>query len=213
MRNFLLGILIALIAAIGIFYFMNPTKEPETKIESSDLILEQINNVGKLVVTEGHFAEVITYKNAKTFYLDILSAEKKAIVVVNAKATIAYDLSKIKPRIDAQTKTVTITELPNPEINIIPEITYHDLKEDLLNPFTPEDHNLIQKKVIDTLHQKIARSSLSQNAQNRLISELQKIYILTNSMGWKLNYQETTVDHNQTFDTIFKNEMLSKMAN
>ena len=34
-----------------------------TTIDSSGLIQQQILNVGKLIVTEGHFSEVITYKN------------------------------------------------------------------------------------------------------------------------------------------------------
>ena len=41
---------------------------------------------------------------------------------------------------------------------------------------------------------KIEVSALRSNAENRLISELQKFYILTNSMGWRLTYQEQTIE-------------------
>lgn len=193
MRNFILGVLIAAVIVLGITNFISYRNAHKTELQSSDLILDQINNVGKLIVTEGHFSEVITYKDAKKMYLDILTAKKKAIVVVNAEVTIGYDLKKIEHIIDNDTKTLTITNIPEAEIKINPDIKYHDLEEDFFNPFTPEDHNLIKEQVRKQLNKKIAASSLTSNAKNRLLSELQKIYILTNSLGWKLVYNGNTV--------------------
>ncbi len=197
MRNFLLGALIAVFIALGINYFVTQSRTQKTELQSSDLILDQIKNVGKLVVTEGHFSEVITYKDAKKYYLDILTAEKKAIVVVNAGVTVSYDLSKIKHTIDHENKTLTIISIPDAEININPDIKYHDLEEDFFNQFNPEDHNLIQKEVIRKLNEKIEASTLKSNAENRLISELQKIYILTNSLGWTLVYHGNPITNTE----------------
>ncbi|MDY8136440.1 DUF4230 domain-containing protein [Aquimarina sp. 2201CG5-10] len=202
MRNFLLGALIAAFIALSINFLISHSRSQKTELESSDLILNQIKNVGKLVVTEGHFSEVITYKDAKKFYLDILTAEKKAIVVVNATVTISYDLSKIKHLIDKDSKTLTITSIPDPEININPDIKYHNLEENFFNQFTPEDHNLIQKQVIEQLNKKAKKSSLNTNAQNRLISELQKIYIVTNSLGWTLKFNETLIDGSKNIEEL-----------
>ena len=203
MRNFLLGALLA-VTLLLIFYFIsNQINNHKTELESSDLILKEIKNVGKLVVTEGHFSEVITYKNAKKFYLDIFTAKKKALVVVNAKATIGYDLSKIKYNIDQETKTITLTYIPQPEIEINPDIKYHDLEQDYLNQFTPEDHNRIRKLVMQQLEVKVDKSSLKSNAENRLLSELQKIYILTNSLGWKLEYKKTEILNQEALKGIF----------
>ena len=203
MRNFLLGALLA-VTFLLIFYFIsNQINNHKTELESSDLILQEIKNVGKLVVTEGHFSEVITYKNAKKFYLDIFTAKKKALVVVNAKVTIGYDLSKIKYNIDQETKTITLTYIPQPEIEINPDIKYHDLEQDYLNQFTPEDHNRIRKLVMQQLEVKVDKSSLKSNAENRLLSELQKIYILTNSLGWKLEYKKTEILNQEALKGIF----------
>ena len=203
MRNFLLGALLA-VTLLLIFYFIsNQINNHKTELESSDLILQEIKNVGKLVVTEGHFSEVITYKNAKKFYLDIFTAKKKALVVVNAKVTISYDLSKIKYNIDQETKTITLTYIPQPEIEINPDIKYHDLEQDYLNQFTPEDHNRIRKLVMQQLEVKVDKSSLKSNAENRLLSELQKIYILTNSLGWKLEYKKTEILNQEALKGIF----------
>lgn len=193
MRNFILGLLAATVVILGITNFITYRNAHKTELESSELILDQINNVGKLIVTEGHFSEVITYKDAKKMYLDLLTAKKKAIVIVNAEVTIGYDLSKIEHIIDTETKTLTITNIPQAEIKINPDIKYHDLEEDFFNPFTPEDHNLIREKINKQLNKKIEASTLASNAENRLLSELQKIYILTNSLGWKLVYNGNTI--------------------
>ncbi|GAA3519988.1 DUF4230 domain-containing protein [Aquimarina addita] len=197
MRNFLFGVLISAFVVICIAYFITNAKDREAQMQSSGLIVNQIKNVGKLIVTEGHFSEVITYRDAKKYYLDMLTAEKKAIVIVNASVTISYDLSKIEHHIDETTKTLTITHIPEVEVNINPDIKYHDLEEDFFNQFTPQDHNLIRKEVTRKLNEKIKASSLQTNAENRLISELQKIYILTNSLGWKLVYHGNTITESE----------------
>ena len=56
----------------------------------------EIKNVGKLVVTEGKFSEVVTYKDQQKYLMDLVSFEKKALIVANADVTIAYDLRQIK---------------------------------------------------------------------------------------------------------------------
>jgi hypothetical protein len=44
-----------------------------------------------------------------------------------------------------------------------------------------------------SLAKKIDQSTLKTNAQNRLVSELSKVLILTNSMGWTLKYEGKTI--------------------
>jgi lipopolysaccharide export LptBFGC system permease protein LptF len=166
---------------------------------NTNLIQQQILNVGKLVVTEGHFSEVITYKNQQKYLLDMLSFEKKALVVVNADVTVAYDLHKMKYDIDEKNKTITIVSIPKEEIKISPDIQFYDVEQSKLNPFTGDDYNKINKSVKANLAKKIEKSSLKTNAQNRLISELSKILILTNTMGWKLQYEGKVIESEKDF--------------
>jgi len=202
MRFFFLGFLIAVLALLGVYYISNQYSRQKTELSSSDLILNRMKNVGKLVVTEGHFSEVITYKDAKKMYMDLFTAEKKALVVVNASAMISYDLSKLEYTIDQQNKVLVLTKIPEAEIHISPQIKYHNIEEDFLNQFTPKDHNLIQEKVTLQLNEKIKNSSLHTNSQNRLISELQKIYIVTNSLGWNIIYKGKSIDNEQNIEKL-----------
>ena len=193
MRKILFGVIITLLVLFTFKYCGDKQGDKIVLKESTDLIQEQIKNVGKLVVTEGHFSEVFTYKNSKLVFGDLLEAEKQAIVIVNADVTIAYDLAKIEYKIDQTTKTLQIISIPKEEIKISPDFEYYDIQADFLNPFEAKDYNAIKKTVNTSLMKKIEASDLKSNAQNRLISELSKFLILTNSLGWTLVYNETPI--------------------
>ena len=202
MRNILFGMVITLVLLFFVRYCEHKKDETEVLQANTSVIQQQLQNVGKLVVTEGNYAEVFSYEDSKKFYFDILSASKKALVVVNAKANISYDLSKIVSKVDQETKTVTITYLPEPELSINPNIEYYDIQQDYLNQFEASDYNKIKDRVETELRKKIEASELVGNSQNRLISELQKIYILTSSMGWTLKYNEHVIDREEDLKTL-----------
>src|SRR5690606_34861938 len=194
MNRFLLGVITAAAVITIILVFVNKSEEREELQFNSALIQQQIQQVGKLVVTEGNFSQVTSYKNTKKNYLDLFSAKKKALVIVNAKVTVSYDLRQIKTSVDEEKKTLTILSIPKEEVNIYPDIEYYDVTQDYLNQFKAEDYNKIKNTVNKMIEEKIEASDLKQNAKARLISELQKIYILTNSMGWTLIYNDQTVE-------------------
>ena len=73
-----------------------------------------------------------------------------------------------------------------------------------MNPFTGDDYNKINKSVRANLVKKIEKSSLKTNAKNRLISELSKILILTNTMGWKLKYEGNVIEKEADFNQKIK---------
>ncbi|MFD1615530.1 DUF4230 domain-containing protein [Gelatiniphilus marinus] len=202
MRKILFGVIITLVV---LFTFKYCDEKKEDKIvlqESSALIQKQIKNVGKLIVNEGHFSEVFNYKNSKEIFGEYFTSNKKALVVVNAEVTIAYDLSKIEFKIDEATKTLQIINIPKEEIKINPDLEYYDMQSDFLNPFEAQDYNAIKNTVKASLAKKIEASDLKANAKNRLISELSKFYILTNSLGWTLTYNDTTMTSLETFQNL-----------
>ena len=202
MKKFIAGVLITL-AIVLVVRSCNDGKEDKSILkENSMLIQQEITNVSKLVVTEGHFAEVYNYKDSKELFGPLLRAEKKALVVVNADVTVAYDLGKIEFEVDETTKTVKINSIPNAEVKLNPDFEYYDVTADYLNQFDAADYNKIKKTVNASLMKKVQASSLLGNAENRLISELQKFYILTNSMGWRLTYQEQTIESLEALQEI-----------
>lgn len=187
-------------AVVLIFRSCSEEKEKKSILkENSMLIQEQINNVSKLIVTEGHFAEVYNYKDSQQLFGPLITADKKALVVVNAEVTVAYDLSLVKFEIDEAAKTLRIISIPEPEIKINPDFEYYDVTADYLNQFNAEDYNKIKRNVNASLLKKIEASTLKSNAENRLLSELSKFLVLTNSMGWTLTYGDRNI---QNFDEL-----------
>ncbi len=195
-----------LFAIIGfLIYQLVTIKKDSSSVEyDTNLIQEQIKNVGKLVVTEGHFSQVMTYKDQNKYLGDLISFDKKALVVINADVTVSFDLSKVVYDIDAVNKTVTITNIPKEEIKISPDIKYYNVDQSTFNEFTGDDYNKINKIAKENLAKKIENSTLKSNATNRLISELSKLLIVTNSMGWKLEYNGEVVNSNQEFNNKIK---------
>lgn len=202
MGKILFGVVITLVVLFTFKYCGDKREDKIVLQENSALIQEQVKNVGKLIVTEGHFSEVFSYKNSKDIFGDYLTVEKKALVVVNADVTIAYDLSQIEYDIDEATKTLTILSIPKEEIKINPDFEYYDVQADFLNPFEAKDYNDIKAIVKASLNKKIEASDLKKNAQNRLISELSKFYILTNSLGWTLKYNNVPVNNRESLESL-----------
>lgn len=194
-------VLLFLVLILFFGYKLFTSKKDSSSLESNtNLIQQQILNVGKLVVTEGHFAEVLTYKDQDKYFGGIISFNKKALLVVNADVTVAYDLHEIKYDIDEKNKILTITNIPKEEIKISPDIQFYDVNQSKLNPFTGDDYNKIATSAKASIAKKIEKSTLKSNAQNRLISELSKMLILTRSMGWKLQYQGNVIEKDSDFD-------------
>lgn len=163
-------ILVLMVAFLLFWTFNYFTKSDDSfTIEyDTNLIQQQIKNVGKLVVTEGHFAEVLTYKDKKKTYIPGLSFDKKALVVINADVAVGFDLSQVKYDIDAENKILTITNIPKEEIKISPDFKYYDTESSTFNEFTGEDYNKINKLARESLAKKIEQSTLKSNAKKQI---------------------------------------------
>jgi hypothetical protein len=203
-RKWIILILVALVLFFGYKYF---SSKGDTSVVEYDtaLIQQQIKNVGKLVVTEGHFAEVITYKDSKKYMGDLISFEKKAIVVINADVTVSFDLSKMKYDIDSINKVITVVEIPKEEIKIAPDFKYYNTESSTFNEFTGEDYNKINKIARANLAKKIQASTLKTNAKNRLLSELNSLFIVTKNLGWTMKYKDEVITSNNEVKQRFLN--------
>ena len=201
MRKVLIVILLLVLGYFTYQYFETKNEKRDQLIEATQLIEKEIKNVGKLVVTEGSFAQVFTYKDSKQIF-NLVEANKKALVVINAKVTIAYDLRALETEVDPENKIITIKKIPAPEININPDIEYYDVSQDYLNQFEASDYNKIKKRVMASVKKKVETSELPGNAQNRLLAELANIYVVTNTLGWTLQYNATPINSSQELKTL-----------
>lgn len=202
MRKFVLGFLVCAALLLSYWYFKSQEDEKLELLQTSQLLEKQIKNVSKLIVTEGNYAQIYTYKSSKDVFLGI-EARKKALVAVNAKATVSYDLSQLSYELNPEAQILSVTRIPEPELSIYPEFDYYDISADYLNKFEAKDYNAIKKRITRKLRNEIEESSIMRNADERLINKLQKIFVLTQSLGWTLEYYKQPVQSARELELLF----------
>jgi preprotein translocase subunit YajC len=204
MKRIVFGFLIAVVVLLGIWYFFNAKQEREELRASSELIQKQVLQVGKLIVTEGYYSKVFTFKNSQNLFMNFWKSDKKALVVVNAKATVEYDLRQLETEIDIENKTLILKKIPEPVLNIYPDIEYYDVTQDYFNSFEAKDYNKIKTSVTAQIRAQIEKSDLMDNSRERLMVELTNFYVLTKSLGWTLMYEEQIIDNPEHLKIVQK---------
>ncbi len=174
-----------LIGILGTYAYFSFEKNSNTS-EHSQIIQNEIKNLSKLIVVEGSYANVYSYKDVDQYLGDWLSFEKKVLVVVNAKAQVTYDMKQLEVELDSVTKTIFLNKIPSPEIQIIPDIQYYDIQQSTFNQFSSEEMNAVKKKAMKEIENMMELSDLKKQANERLEIELHNIFILSKSLGWQV---------------------------
>jgi len=175
---FLLGFLIA-----KLWY---DKKEKKYQSEEIKVILEGVNNLSKLVVSEGNYSEICNFSDTKKYLFDYVQFQKQAILSVNAKVEVGYDLSQLEIQVDSIGKQIIINKIPKEEVNISPDIKYFDLKQSQFNSFSKDEFNKLNTKAIEKIKETVELANQKKEAKTRLFEELSKIYQLSKIYGWKV---------------------------
>ena len=94
-----LGIIIGILVTLGVVTYLKSIRKKQLIKSQSVLLLDKVKNVCKFITVEGDFAEIYHYEDVKERFLKLVSSKKKALIVINAKAYVGYDLSKIQLKI------------------------------------------------------------------------------------------------------------------
>ncbi|PSL01722.1 DUF4230 domain-containing protein [Cecembia rubra] len=202
MKRFIAGFIAAALIFVGVWLLLDKKESKEELKESSAMIQQQIQQVGKLIVTEGYFSQVFTFKNSQNLFLNLFTSDKKALVVANAKVTVEYDLRALETELDLDNKTVILKRIPEPVINIYPDIEYYDVTQDYFNKFGAADYNKIKNTVNARIREKVNQSNLMDNSRERLMAELANLFVLTKSLGWTLKYNEVIIENEEQMKNL-----------
>ena len=202
MKNIVRVVVVLILMFFGamIYHWIGTPFSKENNIQPDSVIItEQLKNVSKLVVNEAKLSQIYNYKDQKSYLMNLFTFDKKAMVLVSADVQVMYDLSKLEYQIDEVNKTVKITSIPKEEIKIFPDVKVYNIEDSTFNSFKGDDYNKISEKVKAEFLKKIENSNIQTNAQNRLISELAKFLVVTNSLGWTLKYQDKIINNQTDF--------------
>ncbi|MGV8945932.1 MAG: DUF4230 domain-containing protein [Lutibacter sp.] len=157
--------------------------------EQTQIMLNEVKNVRKLVVIESSFSQIYNYEKSKYFLIESFSFDKKVILAVTATIQISYDLTKLDIETDTIHKKVILNKIPEPEVFISPNISYFDFQQSTFNSFTKEELNKVHARAIEKIKEASNIAGLKEKARIQLVEELQKIYKMTTLLDWEF------VDH------------------
>ncbi len=157
--------------------------------KQSVVLLEKVRNVCKLVMVEGEFAEIYNHQNNKDYLFGLLQSKKKALLQVNAKVHIGYDLKKLEIIPDNKNKTIILKKFPQPEVLAF-ENNYkiYDIDEGIFNKFSPEEISNFHIDSKQFILDKIPESSLMESAKKEALTAVTIMQNIVETIGWKLDY-------------------------
>lgn len=184
-----LGLILGAICMYWLYGFFQKKKNKELTVHQSHVLLEKIKSVCKLVSVEGDFAEIYKYENTKERFMSLVSSKKKALVVINARAQIGYDLKKVVMHADNEKKRIILTSFPQPEVlSIEPELEFYDIKNGMFNSFSPDDLTALNQEAKQHIREKIPQSGLMLTAKKEALNAIMLMETLVDTIGWKLDY-------------------------
>jgi hypothetical protein len=193
-----MGLILGAIGMYWMFSLFRKKKSKELTEHQSTVLLEKIKSVCKLISVEGDFAEIYKYENTKERFMSLVTSKKKALIVINAKAQIGYDLQKIFMHADNEKKKIILTNFPEPQvISIEPELEFYDIQNGLFNSFTPNDLTSLNKEAKKHILEKIPESGLMDTAKREAVEAVLLIEKIVETIGWKLDYTALKIPEKQ----------------
>lgn len=197
----LLGLLLGIFGTYWLFTVLRKMRSSESTEKQSVILLEKIRNVYKLITVEGEFAEIYQYENVREHFLRLVSSKKKALLVINAKVNVGFDLKKIEMKADPSSKKIILTAFPLPEVlSIEPDVKYYDIKEGLFNRFNTEDLSALNQEAKEHILTKIPESGLLDTARKEALDAVHMIESMVQAIGWKLDYKALEIQHKDLLD-------------
>ncbi|WP_373516532.1 DUF4230 domain-containing protein [Pricia sp.] len=193
-----LGLALGAILTYWVYTFLRKKKRKEITNHQSTVLLEKIRSVCKLVSVEGEFAEIYKYENIREYFMSLVGSKKKALLIINAKVQIGYDLKKVELTADNESKKIIMRKFPRPEIlSIEPDIQFYDIRSGMFNFFSSDDLTLLNKEAKQHIREKVPESGLMETAQREALQAVLLIEKIVETIGWKLDYSALEVTEKQ----------------
>ena len=174
-----------LLAGGGLMYLSFRSRNKTHVKEEAIVLLERVQKVCKLVTIESEFSEIINHREKSSTFFNMIPQEKKAILIVKAKVLMGFDLSKASFKINSTGKTLTISQLPEPEVlSIEPNVTYYDISKNIFSKFSAEDYTKLNEAAIEKIRSVVEDHQIKQKAISEGFEILDVIKEITSALGW-----------------------------
>lgn len=189
MELLITGLVLGALVVYLLYSKFGGSRNKENTTTQSVVLMEKIRAVCKFITVEGDFAEIYHYESVKSKWMNLLLGKKKALILIDAKAHVGFDLTKIKMNADPKSKTIVLSEFPKPELlTVETDFKYYDKKEGWANPFTASDLTEINREAKQHIVDKIPGSGLMLEASQQALETIKLIEKLVETISWKLDY-------------------------
>lgn len=187
------GLLVLLGVALLVFFLTREAYRPDAPAEqvTETVLLERIRPVLKLVTVEGDLSEVFTYSDNSAAWFDWTRNmgwnRKQAILLVQARASVGYDLDGLGLSFDEATRTVRLTGMAAPKLLALEhDVKYFDLQEGAFADFSAADHTRMQAQAKARIEQRLPQSGLFEAAAKQKEEFLVVLRAVVENGGWTL---------------------------
>lgn len=189
-KRIAVGVVAAILVVAGFFIGRSLYRQQQEIVaqEQSQVLLERIEHVAKLITVEGYFSEVYDYKDYWRF--DWSPFQKKALLRVKAKVSVGYDLSKMKIESRPKEKLLIVSHLPDPQIlSIDHDVDYYDISEGVFNSFTESDYTKMNRSAKKVIEEQAQKSDLMLSAEKQAYEILELMRMMVEGSGWRMEFQ------------------------
>ncbi|HET9426247.1 MAG TPA: DUF4230 domain-containing protein [Gemmatimonadaceae bacterium] len=167
-------------AATGMFGRLGRAAPPEI---TQAFVVERLQEVAKLVASEMILRDVVIYEQTR------FRSTKRALLVATGRVSAGINLKRAAVRIDHAAKRIDVTLPPAEVIGVeVLSVTTYDESSGLLNPFTPEDRDVIQQRIRVQLREAAKQSRILEHADQSATRALQGFLRV---QGYTLTVQRT----------------------
>ena len=186
----LIGLILGALFSLAIVLIIRLQRSKTETRAQSLVLLEKVRAVCKLITVEGDFAEIYHFENVKEKFLKLLSSKKKALIIIEAKAHVGFDLSKIQISADIPNKRIILSHFPEPEVlSVETNLQYYDKREGYFNKFDANDLTELDTAAKSRIRAKIPESGLFETAMKEAHEVVQLMSNIVETIGWKLDDQ------------------------
>ncbi len=133
-------------------------RRAEPRIDQQ-IVVERLREVSKLVATEMTLRDVVIFEQTR------FGSTKRVLLVVTGKVSAGINLQAAQVRIDSAKKHIEVT-MPPAHIQSVDvlNVTTYDERAGLLNPFTTDDRDEIQRRIRTQLQVAARQSGILEHA-------------------------------------------------
>lgn len=186
--NFLLGILLGIILSGAMYFWVQKKTDNSSKKENTSFFIlkNQIHKMNKMVVVEQDFSML----QKTTVAYNILGktvSDNQIMTFTTTHAQVSYDLSKMKITVDSIGKKLIITELPNADIKITPNVEIESIDDSFFHRVKDDQLREITAKAKTEAIKRVDKNQLRTEGRKQLLQNLNQIFVLAKALNYTIH--------------------------